>query len=97
MQNICIIIQDALVRSLINRFKKFCRPKKTRKEPKKEKAVMLHVGKAPGITNSVKEPVPILGENALNYERHTKELQVELKPPHIIKPLLMTSWNDHLL
>ena len=35
--------------------------------------------KAPGITNSVKSPVPAPGEDAVSYERQIKVLQVEYK------------------
>ena len=40
---------------------------------------MSRVGKAPGITNSVKEPVPPSGEDTVSYERHTKALQAEFR------------------
>ena len=40
---------------------------------------MSRVGKAPGIINSVKEPVPPPGEDTVSYERHTKALQAEFR------------------
>lgn len=62
----------------MNRFKEFRRPKKPRKV-ECEKKTSSRVGKAPGITDSVKQPVPLPGEDAVSYERHTKALQVEFK------------------
>ena len=40
---------------------------------------MSRTGKAPGIINSVKQPVPPPGEDRVSYERHTKALQAEFK------------------
>ena len=59
--------------------KEFRRPKKPRKMPCEKKTASSRVGKAPGITNSVKHPVPPPGEDAVSYECHTKALQVEFK------------------
>ena len=53
-----IFVQDALVKSLINRFKEFRRPKKTRNAVCTAPTLTSKKGKAPGITNSVKSPVP---------------------------------------
>ena len=70
-------VQDALVRSLVNRFKEFRRPKKLRDRPCEKKTILSRVGKAPGITNSLKQPVslPVMRLGI----RHTKALQVEFK------------------
>ena len=65
-----------MVRSLINRFKEFRRPKKPRTATK---TLVSRARKAPGIINSVKQPVPPPGEDAVSYERHTKVLQTEFK------------------
>ena len=74
-----ILVQDALVKSLINRFKEFRRPKKTRNAVCTTPTLTSKKGKAPGITNSVMSPVPAPGEDAVSYERHIKVLQVEYK------------------
>ena len=63
----------------MNRFKEFRRPKKLRDRPCEKKTILSRVGKAPGITNSLKQPVPLPGEDSVSYERHTKALQVEFK------------------
>lgn len=63
----------------MNRFKEFRRPKKPRKVECEKKTISSRVGKAPGITNTVKHPVPPPGEDAVSHERHTKALQVEFK------------------
>ena len=76
---ICILVQDALVKSLINRFKEFQRPKKPRNAVCTAPTLTSKKGKAPGITNSVKSPVPAPGEDAVSYERHVKYLKVEYK------------------
>ena len=68
-----------MVRSLINRFKEFRRPKKPRSSTTEKKAVVSRIGKAPGIINSVKQAVPPPGEDGISYERHTKALQAEFK------------------
>ena len=71
-------VQDALIRSLIDRFKEFRRPKKPR-TPLSNRAKEKERGKKPGITNTIKEPIPLPGEDMISFERHTKALQVEFK------------------
>ena len=68
-----------MVRSLINRFKEFRRPKKPRSSTTEKKGVVSRTGKAPGIIKSVKQPILLPGEDGVSYERHTKALQAEFK------------------
>lgn len=68
-----------MVRSLINRFKEFRRPRKPRKLKAESESPRIVKLKTPGITNSVIKPIPPPGEDPLSYERHIKALQVEFK------------------
>ena len=68
-----------MVRSLVNRFKEFRRPKKPRKPPSNDSATPVKAGKRPGITNSVTRPTIPPGEDAVSFERHTKALQIEFR------------------
>ena len=66
------------MRSLVNRFKEFRRPRKPRTatlSAGKEKSIR----RRPGITNTLKTPIPLPGEDSVSYERHTKALQIEFK------------------
>ena len=75
--------QDALVQSLMNRFKEFCRDKKPRVTPSRQKeatnATVRQTTKSPGITKSPSEPSIMPGEDDVSYKRHTKLLQVIVK------------------
>ena len=66
------------MRSLVNRFKEFLRPRKPR-IPSSAKGTEKRIGRRPGITNTVKNPVPLPGEDSVSFERHTKALQIEYK------------------
>lgn len=80
LNTIFTYIYDALVRSLVNRFKEFRRPKKPRNLPSAECVTPPKTkGRLPGITNAVKTPICPPGEDAVSYERHTKALQMEYK------------------
>lgn len=63
-----------MMKSLVNRFKKFRRPKKPRNpQPSFGKSVGT---KKPGM---VKRPMPPPSEDSVSFERHTKVLQAEFK------------------
>lgn len=65
------------MRSLVNRFKEFRRPRKPRapsSSGQKER-----IGRRPGMTNKVTDPIPPPREDSVSFERHTKALQMEFK------------------
>lgn len=71
------------MRSIINRFKEFRRPRK----PRKVKVCgpptnQVTKPKSPGMTYSVTKPTIPPGEDAVSYERHIKALQMEFKKSH---------------
>ena len=69
----------------MGRFKEFRREKKPRNAKKQESlpesasppVAPPNKGKAPGITRSVRSPVPPDGEDTTSFERHTNVLQAE--------------------
>lgn len=68
------------MKSLVNRFKEFRRPKKPRNpQASIGKRVTTTGAKKPGITNVLKSPMPPPGEDSVSFERHTKVLQAEFK------------------
>ena len=70
------------MRSLINRFKAFCRDKKPQNPSVKKTSTISATpsknSKSPGIMNSPGNPLPP-HRDAVSYERHTEALQVEHK------------------
>lgn len=79
------------MRSLVNRFKEFRRPKKPRSRPSVASTPAKcgnFPGKSPGIMNTIKSPAIPPGEDCISYGRHIKVLQVEFKK---------TNRNSHVL
>ncbi len=69
-----------MIRSLINRFKEFRRPKKPRKSPSVGGCTPKRLkSRTPGIINSITAPTLVSGEDATSYEWHITVLKVELK------------------